>query len=271
MTRSWLLVAVPPALAVIAACTVNLAAYGRISTAPFGNVFLLARVIYDGPGMAVLRRDCPTVQWRLCPFLGRFPPTSDDFLWDTESPLRLAGGPKLVSSDAGAIITAALLADPAGEVRAALGNTLEQLTRFASGDGLVPWPAEVSPWIEQDFPPRERAAYASARQQTGTLSVPSMISWLHTITALGGVIVCVILLPVAFRRRGRLCRLPACGAGGTSRWRRDHWRPVRPARPLPGPHHVVCRRSSRRFPWLRFAPWLQSVPCHHSGGRQREA
>ena len=52
------------------------------------------------------------------------------------SPLYAAGGPKAVSVEAGAIIQAAVLADPLGEVRAALGNSLEQLGRFGSGDGL---------------------------------------------------------------------------------------------------------------------------------------
>jgi hypothetical protein len=59
----------PPVLALIMAvvglCTVNLAAHGRFAVSPYGNVFLLARVIYDGPGMTALRRDCPTQPWRL--------------------------------------------------------------------------------------------------------------------------------------------------------------------------------------------------------------
>jgi hypothetical protein len=75
------------------------------------------------------------------------------------------------------------------------------MTRFASGDGLTPWPAQVTPWIERDFPAREQAAYASARQQAGTLSVPSPLSPIHTMTSLAGVIACAILLPVAFKRR----------------------------------------------------------------------
>lgn len=199
--RPWLLAVVPPALAILGLCTVNLAAHGRFAVSPFGNVFLLARVIYDGPGMSVLTRDCPTANWRLCPFLDSFPPTSDDFLWTPGSPLNRAGGPKAVSQDAGAIIEAALLADPAGEVRAGLANTLEQMTRFDSGDGLKPWPAQVSPWIARDFPVREQAAYASARQQAGILSVPPLLRYLHTLTAVGGVLGCAMLLPVAIRRR----------------------------------------------------------------------
>ena len=65
--RRWALVVLPPVLAILALCTINAAAFSRFAISPFGNVFLLARVIYDGPGMAALRHDCPSMQWRLCP------------------------------------------------------------------------------------------------------------------------------------------------------------------------------------------------------------
>jgi hypothetical protein len=195
------LIILPPLLAVLGLCTINLAAHKRFAISPFGNVFLLARVIYDGPGMAALRHDCPTEQWRLCRFLDSFPANSDDFLWTTDSPLNRAGGAKIVSRDAGTIIAAALLSDPVGEVRAALGNAVEQLTRFASGDGLGPWPAQVSPTIERHFPSREQAAYAAARQQSGTLSVPAALASLHAVAGLTGILWCALLLPVAAKRR----------------------------------------------------------------------
>ena len=199
--RPWLLIILPPALAILGLCTVNLAAHKRFAVSPFGNVFLLARVIYDGPGMAALQRDCATEQWRLCGFLDRFPANSDDFLWTADSPLHRAGGPKIVSREATAIIAAALRGDPLGEARAALGNAVEQLTRFASGDGLEAWPAQVSPVIARDFPPREQAAYAAARQQTGRLAVPAALGWLHAVAGLGGIVWCGLLLPVAVKRR----------------------------------------------------------------------
>ena len=202
--RRWLLLFAPPALAVTGLCVVNLAAHGRFAVSPFGNIFMLARVIYDGPGMAVLQRDWPATHWRLCPFIGTFPPTSDDFLWTPDSPLNRAGGPKIVSLDADAIIRSALLTDPLGEARAALGNTLRQLVRFQSGDGLAAWPEQVSPVIAKDFPVREQAAYASARQQAGSLSLPPLLARIHAAVALSGVIGCIAVLPAAFRRR------PAC-------------------------------------------------------------
>jgi hypothetical protein len=200
-SRRWGLILLPPALALLSLCTVNLAAHGRFAIAPFGNIFLLARVTYDGPGMAVLRRDCPAAHWRLCPFVDSFPPLSDDFLWTHDSPLNRAGGPKIVAREAGAIIQAAVFADPVGEARAGLANTLEQASSFASGDGLNPWPAQVAPTIERYFPAREQAAYASARQQAGALAVPPPLARIHTMLAVTGVAACVLLLPLALRRR----------------------------------------------------------------------
>jgi hypothetical protein len=224
--RRWHLLILPPALALLGLCALNLAAHGRVAVSPFGNVFLLARIIYDGPGMDALRRDCPAANWRLCPFLDSFPPTSDDFLWTKESPLNRAGGPKSVSRDADAIIRAALIEAPVSEARAVLSNTLDQLGRFTSGDGLTPWPVQVSPWIAQDFPAREAAAYASARQQAAILSVPKPLTEVHTIAALAGVAACILLLPIAFIRRapcagflvGVLIALPLSAAitGGLS-------------------------------------------------------
>jgi hypothetical protein len=201
--RRWSLLVLPPAFALVALCSVNLAAHHRFAVSPFGNVFLLARVIYDGPGMEALQRDCPAEHWRLCPYLGAFPPISDDFLWTAGSPLNRAGGAKAVSQDADAIIRAGLAIDPVGEARAAWSNTVEQLTSFASGDGLNAWPEQVSPWVRRDFPPREVAAYEGARQQAGSLGVPLVLAGIHLAAALAGVVGCAILLPVAFGRRAR--------------------------------------------------------------------
>ena len=246
--RRWLLIAAPPALALLSLCTVNLAAHGRFAISPFGNIFLLARVIYDGPGMAVLRRDCPAANWRLCPFLDSFPPLSDEFLWTHDSPLNRAGGPKIVSREADGIIQAAVLADPVGEARAGLANTLVQVSNFASGDGLNPWPAQVSPTIERYFPAREQATYASARQQSGALSVPLLLSRIDAMVALSGVIACVLLLPVALRRRAPcaafllvvLLALPVSAAITGA---------------LSGPHD----RYQARIMWL--PPFVATVSC----------
>ncbi len=191
----------PPLLACLALISANLAGHHRASLAPFGNVFLLARVIYDGPGMRALERECPRAHWRLCPYVGHFPPTADAFLWQPDSPINLAGGPKLVSAEAGAIVASAIEAEPVAELRAVLGNVARQLGQFATGDGLEAWPRTVTPWIVRDFPASEAATYLASRQTNGGLLVPGWLLMVHRMVVLIGVATCCGLLPVLLRRR----------------------------------------------------------------------
>jgi hypothetical protein len=136
--------------------------------------------------------------------LEKFPATADDFLWAPGNPIVLAGGHKAVSADADAIIRAAVVAEPGRLFAAACENTLKQLTRFASGDGLETWQSQVGSWIDGDFPPRERTAFHAARQQLGTLSVP--LALLHRAAALGGIAAALIMLPAAWRRHPAAAR-----------------------------------------------------------------
>jgi hypothetical protein len=193
--------ATPPLVALAALVSVNLAGFHRASPFPYSNVFLLARVIYDGPGMDVLRRDCPRPGWNLCQFLNEFPSTSDEFLWQPDSPVVRAGGHKRVSDEAGAIIAAALRAEFGTELLAVLRNGLTQLTMFDSGDELHPCPVTVTPWIDRDFPSWERAAYAEARQTNGRLAVPDWVQAVHRTTELIGLAGCAVVLGVGVRRR----------------------------------------------------------------------
>ena len=200
----WLVALGPlmaPGLAIVALVLVNTIGFGRISVSPYGNVFVLARVIYDGPGMTVLRSDCPDHGWRLCGYIDQFPATADEFLWATSSPIMLAGGHKVISAEADAIIREAMITQPGRLAAETWNNTILQLTRFASGDGLQSWNEQVGPWIDQDFPAEERAAFHTARQQSGDLAVPAVLMIAHRAAALVGIAVASLLLPLAWHRR----------------------------------------------------------------------
>jgi hypothetical protein len=190
-----------PVFAMVAMSGVNLAAHHRMSISPYGSIFYLARLIADGPAVSEMQRDCPVQHWRLCPFLPRLPMDSDVFLWAADSPLQQAGGPKALAPDADAIIAAVLRAEPMEVIDTAAANTMLQLHRFSSGDGLEPWRDQVSPWLERDFPQSEQARFSGARQQNGELSVPPWLAQTHRIAALAGIAACVALLPLAARRR----------------------------------------------------------------------
>ncbi len=199
--RAGRIVGAPLLLAVMALLSVNLGGHRRLSLSPFGDLFLLARLLDDGPAVTVLRRECPSGGWRLCRFADRLPMNSDVFLWAAESPVRALGGHKALAGEAGAIVDATLRTEPAAVLRTAVRNTVAQLRQFASGDGLQAWPSQVTPWIEADFAASARAGYAAARQQSNRLSPPAWLTELHRHAALGGIALCVILLPAAFRRR----------------------------------------------------------------------
>ena len=201
----------PLPLACLALVSVNFIGHGRASLSPFGNVFLLSRLIYDGPGHTALERNCPQSGWRLCAALGRLPPTSDEFLWRADSPLAEAGGAKIVSAEAGAIILAAIRESPGAVLRGFVANAAAQLARFATGDGLQPWPDTVTPAIVHDFPRAEAAAYAAARQQQpdplgldASLArslLPAPFVALHLAAASAGICGAVLVLIQGLRRR----------------------------------------------------------------------
>ena len=190
----------PLLLAALALASLNLAGHGRFALSPHGNVFLLARLIADGPGKATLETHCPEAHWRLCPFIADLSSDSDILLWSADSPILKAGGHKAVSSEAGAIIAATLWDHPAWVAATALRNSLVQLVRFQSGDGLEPWPTQVSPWIARDFPAREAHAYQAARQQRGTLEISLGLGAVHVGVALAGIGLSLVLLPRMLRR-----------------------------------------------------------------------
>ena len=56
-------------------------------------------------------------------------------------------------------------------------------------------------WIERDFPPAERAAYASGLQARGKLVLPPWLATLHAAVVLAGVAGCLLLVPAALQRR----------------------------------------------------------------------
>ena len=255
--RHWIAM-LPPLVACLALVAMNAVGHGRVSLSPFGNVFLLARVIEDGPGMIALRENCPAAGWRLCDELDRLPATSDDFLWRDDGALARAGGAKQVSAEASAILVAAWRADPVGIVGAFFTHFGQQAMAFATGDGLEAWPRTVTPWIERDFPGSEQNAYAASRQTAGKMAVPDWLGQLHVIVAASGIAGCGGLL---LRRRRDLASGFAvaallavlCNAAITGG--------------LSGPH----RRYQSRIVWLPAFVVMLAIPSMWRGSLAADA
>lgn len=193
----------PGVLAAFALIAVNLMGHGRASVSPFGPVFLAARVIYDGPGMDLLRRACPEAGWRVCGSLDRLGPYHNAFLWETDSPLWTElGGPKAWAAEASEVVSAVLRDAPGAVALAFAANSLEQFRMVGTGDGAEPWPGVPGPepLIAQFFP-HERGLLLAARQQRGLLLLDAG-AWapLHRVVALCGFLA-LLAVPVLLRRR----------------------------------------------------------------------
>ena len=120
---------------------------------PTGKVFILARILEDGPGLKYLRVICPTSELKTCASLpileqARLVEVQDpdskspelrnlvasSFLWG--GGLALSGGVFSVNSEAGLIIKGALKAYPLEQFSALIRNMSNQLITFSVGEQL---------------------------------------------------------------------------------------------------------------------------------------
>ena len=141
---AWLGLPVPAAAAVmLAAAWIG---FGEVSLTPRGPPFLLARSWEDGPARDYLSGSCPQAGWALCPELGRLAPSAQEFLWrEQDSYWSMDPGLRAaVKAEEGAILRAAIAADPFGQIRASLANAATQLGRFGLEDFVLGRGAEVT-------------------------------------------------------------------------------------------------------------------------------
>ena len=193
----------PAFMAGVALVAMNLAGHGRASPSPFGSVFLAARLIYDGPGMDMLRRTCPDAGWRICPALDRLGPHHNIFLWEPDSPLHTElGGPKAWAAEASAIVAAVLREAPGAAALGVVTNTLEQFRLVDTGDGLEPWPGVPGPEpLIARFFPHELDRFLAGRQQRGLLLTDAQaVAPLHRAVALCGLLA-LLAAPMLLRHR----------------------------------------------------------------------
>lgn len=202
--RAGLALAAPVVLAVVAMVSVTKAAHGEARMARDGDLFLLARMLSDGPARDYLADACPAKPYRLCPYLDGITPDSNDFLWKTDSPLYKAGGPQAVREEAGEIIRGTLAAYPGRQALAALRNFATQFVTARSADRLHPFlgdDVQPDPSIRQHFP-ASHAAYVSSLQSTGRLPIDA-IRRLHGPLTLAGAVAAVAGLAWFLRRGDR--------------------------------------------------------------------
>ena len=205
-----------PVLAVAVLIGTNALFIGQPSVSPYGKIFLLNRVLVDGPGVRALQRECPRADWTLCAFKDEIPTIvdEDDMLWGKDAVLERAGGYKVVAPQAWPIIMSALRAEPATIIRQALSNTVMQFISFRSGDALLR-PSTFNDGIwNAVFPQVERDRYHAGKQYRGEQLVPDWLQALHVIVGTVSIVSVAAGAVMALRRRSRIGGLLAAVSVG---------------------------------------------------------
>ena len=238
----------------------NAVGNGVLAVSPYGSVFMLARLVADGPAREVVDARCPAAAWHLCAWKGRLSGDSDAFLWAREGPVwdNDRYGPILFAPEAGRIVRETMIAHPAAVAAAMALNTARQLPRVDLGDTLGPdyLDLTVLPRLRAYFPAAEVARYQASLQVQGRLrALAAPLLWPQRTSlalGLGGTLWAL----TRWRRNPRLASLALLVVGGLLANSFS-------TGALSGPHE----RYQARIAWLLLVPPLLMLPA----GRPRRA
>lgn len=152
--------------------TTNLVGRNQATLSPTGSVFLIARLIADGPAATYLDTACPAAGYHLCGWRHRFPGDSDALLWSSDGPIYQDDyGADRLAPEATRIIRQTILAYPGPVLATAIRNTLTQLTLVRLGDTLAAdhLATVLRDTIIERFPPAELSRYEASLQYNGRL------------------------------------------------------------------------------------------------------
>jgi hypothetical protein len=197
----------PLCIGIAAQSLYGYAVIGRITPSPSGPFFLLARVIYDGPGRKYLDAVCPSQPYSLCTYRDRLQNNNDWFLWSENSPLNdmLAKDGLLTARDeASAIVAGTLSRYPWEQLAMALYNGVRQFVRFDTTNTGCPCVRDRLLQIMTRHFPSELSSFSTSLQNTGRLPWP-VISLVDSIVVVLSSLVLVIGVALGRRDYGFPC------------------------------------------------------------------
>nr|HEV8009040.1 hypothetical protein [Bradyrhizobium sp.] len=176
----------------------NFALSGQFAWTPGGYGVAFGRMMQDGIVARYLKDHCPEQRLKLCPYRSELPPTADDFLWG-HSMFDKLGRFEGLNDEMGFIVQRSLVEHPLWQAEAAMVATAQQLVEVATGEGSDNWIAHTWGIIER-YMPTQVAAMRAAHQQRGDLHF-TVINWIHVPVALVSMLLVVVVLAIAIRRR----------------------------------------------------------------------
>lgn len=164
-----LVVAMSVSAAVLALMASNFATSGRLTISPGSHVFLMGRLLADGPAVTYLRRHCPQAGLKMCDHLDAIPDDANVFIWHSPI-LRKVGNWGGSRPEFEAIISGTLREEWADVARNALVAGARQFIYPGIADALEPIGAEFA--LHEALGrlyPQDTHEFAASLQQQGRL------------------------------------------------------------------------------------------------------
>jgi hypothetical protein len=177
----------------------NYAVAGKLAWTPGGLALSFGRMLQDGIVNRYLNDHCRETRMKLCAHRHELPSDADVFFWSGKGSVfnnlgRFAG----LGDEMSAIVIGSLRDYPAWQVEMALYATAHQLTRIASGEGVVNT-AWHTYWAIEKFAPGAAAGMRAARQQQGEIGFAA-INRIHQPVALAAMLLLLATVVLGLRR-----------------------------------------------------------------------
>jgi hypothetical protein len=172
---------------------------GKLAWTPGGLALSFGRMLQDGIVNRYLNDHCRERRMKLCAHRHELPSDADVFFWSGQGSVfnnlgRFAG----LGDEMSAIVTGSLHDYPALQIEMALAATAHQLTRIASGEGVVNTTWHTY-WAIEKFAPGAAAGMHAARQQHGEIGFAA-INRIHQPVALAAMLLLLVTVLLGLRR-----------------------------------------------------------------------
>jgi hypothetical protein len=199
LRRGAALVLGPVLLAVAAQSFYSYVVIQKATPSPYGSVFLLARLLEDGPARDYLRDHCAEKQFLLCKYQDQIPQDHNEFLWEPTSPIRVMHREldmRGTVEEAGAIVAGTVKAAPLEVAGYLLKNGFLQNFNAKTTDVDCPCIGGTAERMVSDYFPREIGQYRTSLQTTGRIPWPLLAA----VDDIALVLAAVLLVVVGVRQ-----------------------------------------------------------------------